>query len=117
VDAPSGTALKLGEALAKAREQDFAEVYRYTGDRPATRTSPEDILFSATRTGEVAGEHEVRFQSATELLTLRHEVTDRRVFAHGALQAAQWLVGRPAGLYGMSDLCVFGGTTARPSVK
>lgn len=117
VDAPSGTALKLGEALAEAREQDLAAVYRYARNRIASRTSPDDIVFSATRTGEVAGEHEVRFQSETEVVTLRHQVTDRRVFAHGALRAAQWLVGRPAGLYGMSNLCVFGGTTARASVK
>jgi 4-hydroxy-tetrahydrodipicolinate reductase len=56
------------------------------------------------RRGDVAGEHTVRFRSSGECLELTHKVSDRRVFAQGALQAARWLVGQPAGRYQMSDL-------------
>lgn len=104
VDAPSGTALKLGEALAKAREQDFASVYRYAAEGAAKRTSPDDIVFSATRQGEVAGEHTILFQSEAESLELTHKVTDRRVFADGALRAARWLATQKPGFYGMDDI-------------
>ncbi len=104
VDAPSGTALKLGAALARARNQDFESVFRYAADGIAARNSHDDIVFSATRSGEVPGEHTVTFQSAAETLELAHKVTDRRVFADGALQAARWLVRQKPGLYGMSDI-------------
>lgn len=104
VDAPSGTALKLGEALARARTQDFASVFRYAADGIAARKSHDDIVFSATRRGEVPGEHTVTFQSEAETLELAHKVTDRRVFADGALRAARWLVRQKPGLYRMSDI-------------
>lgn len=104
VDAPSGTALKLGEALAKARNRDFAAIFRYAAESAATRTSPEEIVFTATRRGEVPGEHTVLFQADAETLELTHKVADRRVFADGALRAARWLTGQKPGLYGMSDI-------------
>lgn len=103
-DAPSGTALKLGEALAKARHRDFDTVFRYSAGGAATRRSANDIVFTVTRLGEVPGEHSVRFQAETETLELTHTVTDRRVFADGALQAARWLVHQKPGLYGMTDI-------------
>lgn len=103
-DAPSGTALKLGEALAAVRHQDFSSVFRYAQDGVAARTSPDDIVFTATREGEIPGEHSVFFQSEAEILELTHRVTDRRVFANGALRAACWLVSQQPGLYRMSDL-------------
>lgn len=87
VDAPSGTALQLGEALADARGCE-----------------PEEIHYEVTRRGEVPGEHTVLFRSADETLSLRHEVSDRRVFAVGALGAAAWLLGQPPGLYSMQDV-------------
>lgn len=103
-DAPSGTALKLGEALARARGREFRDVYRYRPDAVASRTSAADIVVTAERRGEVAGEHRVRLESGAEKLELGHSVTDRRVFAEGALTAAAWLCGRPAGLYTMRDV-------------
>lgn len=104
IDAPSGTALKLGEALAAARGADFAEVFRYAPDGAPRRESSADIVFQVRREGEVPGEHTVVFRSEGETVELAHRVVDRRVFADGALLAAKWLIGRPPGLYHMRHL-------------
>lgn len=87
-DAPSGTALKLGESVARAREIDSSDAIRYESERR----------------GEVPGDHDVIFASPTERLTLRHSVTTRQVFAEGALRAVRWVVSRPPGLYSMHDV-------------
>ncbi len=87
-DAPSGTALKLGEAVAQARGEQG------TGS----------VEFHSERRGEVPGDHEVVMRSPTEQLTFAHSVTTRQVFADGAIRAARWVVGRPAGRYRMSDV-------------
>jgi 4-hydroxy-tetrahydrodipicolinate reductase len=87
IDAPSGTALKLGEAIASARGTD-----------------PADIRYESERRGEVPGDHEVIFRSATETLTLAHSVTTRQVFADGALRAARWIADKPPGRYSMKDV-------------
>lgn len=87
-DAPSGTALKLGEAVAAVR-----------GDM-----DPADIRYQVERRGEVPGDHEVVLSSPTEELRLAHSVTTRQVFADGALRAARWLVNRDAGLYCIDDV-------------
>ncbi len=102
-DAPSGTAIALGEALAGSLGRKFNDLYRFetSGEE---RRSPEDIVVTATRRGDVAGEHTVLFRADAESLELTHRVSDRRVFAYGALQAARWLAGRGAGIYDMSDL-------------
>ena len=92
IDSPSGTALKLGEAIDVARPDD---------SRPVT--------YESERRGEVPGEHMVTFSSPTETLTLRHSVTTRQVFAQGALRAARWAVAQPPGLYQMRDV-LFGPT-------
>jgi len=103
-DAPSGTALKLGEALADARGQDFESVMHY--DPSATPMPPAagGISFFVTREGEVPGDHAVVFASEFERLELRHHVEHRRVFADGALRAAVWIAQKPAGFYDMKDL-------------
>ncbi len=104
IDAPSGTALKLGAALAEARGQDFelARVYDPAGlTRPL---APGQIGFEVTREGEVAGEHTVILYSDSERLELKHVALDRRVFADGALKAAEWLATQPSGLYTIGDL-------------
>ena len=103
IDAPSGTALQLGESLAASRKQVFEEVYHYD---PCGKTKPtmDQIHFEVTRRGEVPGEHTVLFKSAHESLSLLHKVDDRRVFAVGAIKAARWLVGQQPGLYSMQDL-------------
>ena len=104
-DAPSGTALMLGEALARARRRDFSDVMSYEPDRgTGTRRKPGDIVFDVRREGQHPGTHAVRLAGPSESLEFCHEVLDRRVFADGALRAARWLHGRGPGLYGMDDL-------------
>jgi len=87
-DAPSGTALKLGEAVAEARGDSDTSAIRY----------------EVERRGEVPGDHEITLRSPAEVLRLAHSVTTRQVFADGALRAARWLVNREAGLYSMADV-------------
>lgn len=109
LDAPSGTALHLGETLATSRGQEFAAVYHYDRDSSPVRG---DIHYEVTRRDEVPGEHTVHFKSADEVLSLQHKVTDRRVFAVGATKAARWLRKQRPGLYSMQDLLV--GTSQCP---
>ncbi len=102
-DAPSGTALKLGEAVATARGQQFdAVAVRERVSRNQPR-GPGEIGFAAVRAGDHVGEHTVLFSGSGESVTVAHRATDRMTFARGALRAARWLVGRPAGLYSMRD--------------
>lgn len=102
-DAPSGTALALGRAVAEGRGQSFEAVRGSPRDGEAPRRAGE-IGFSVIRGGDIVGEHTVLFAGAGERVTLGHEATDRRIFARGALQGASWLVGRSAGRYQMSDV-------------
>ncbi len=104
IDAPSGTALKLGASLAEAREQDFESAKEYDPAGLTRPLAPGRIGFEVTRKGEVPGEHTVILYSDSERLELKHVALSRRVFADGALKAAQWLVSEPAGLYTMRDL-------------
>jgi 4-hydroxy-tetrahydrodipicolinate reductase len=103
IDAPSGTALKLGEAVASGRGQDFESVYHFDPDRLLPAPLGSDIVFHASREGDNPGEHSVRFTSDTESLELAHKVNTRQVFAQGALRAARWLSNRGNGLYSVSD--------------
>lgn len=104
-DAPSGTALLLGEALAAGRGRRLRDVMHYDPDGdPPTPIAPGDIVFHVTRAGEYPGRHEVCFEGTAERLTLIHDVGDRAVFALGALRAARWVVAQPPGLYDMQDL-------------
>lgn len=107
LDAPSGTALQLGEAVADERGVNLADVMvlgrsGQTGERPVGA-----IGINAIRGGNIVGDHTVAFISATETLELSHHAVDRELFASGALKAARWLVGKPAGLYGMRDVLGF----------
>ncbi len=102
VDAPSGTALQLGDAAAQGRGQRLERPVALTGARAGARGAG-GIGFSVVRGGDVVGEHEVRFLGTGEQLRLSHVATDRAIFARGALAAAGWLVGRPAGRYAMAD--------------
>jgi 4-hydroxy-tetrahydrodipicolinate reductase len=103
-DAPSGTALALGQAVAAARGVSLDEVAAF--DRAAQNAvrAPGSIGFASLRAGDVVGVHTVMFAAAGEQLEITHRATDRITFARGALRAAQWLLGRPAGLYGMRDV-------------
>jgi 4-hydroxy-tetrahydrodipicolinate reductase len=87
-DAPSGTALKLGEAIASARGEAGTGV----------------VQFHTERRGEVPGDHEVTMTSTTEKLTFAHTVTTRQVFVDGALKAAEWVIGKAPGRYSMQDV-------------
>ena len=104
VDAPSGTAVGMGRAVAKGRGvalSDVMESGRH-GHSGARKTGA--IGFAALRGGQVVGEHTLIFASATEHIALTHRAFDRRVFATGAVRAALWAAGRKSGLYSMMDV-------------
>jgi 4-hydroxy-tetrahydrodipicolinate reductase len=104
VDAPSGTAIGMGRAVAKGRGMalsDAMESGRH-GHTGARKTGA--IGFAALRGGQVVGEHTLIFAAATEHIALTHRSFDRRAFATGAVRAAMWVVGRPPGLYSMMDV-------------
>jgi 4-hydroxy-tetrahydrodipicolinate reductase len=103
-DAPSGTALALGEAVARVRAVSLSEVAVYDRSALNAPRSPGSIGFSSVRAGDVVGDHTVTFAAAGERLEITHRAMDRMTFARGALRAAEWLVGRPAGLYGMHQV-------------
>ncbi|HSN16829.1 MAG TPA: 4-hydroxy-tetrahydrodipicolinate reductase [Gammaproteobacteria bacterium] len=98
-DAPSGTALALAEVMSQARGQPAPVPGT---DRRGTR-EPGSIGFSVVRAGDIVGEHTVLFAGTGERLELSHRAQSRATFAHGALRAARWIVGKPAGLYRLSD--------------
>jgi 4-hydroxy-tetrahydrodipicolinate reductase len=101
-DAPSGTALALGEAAARGRGMPFrAERGR---DGTGLERNEGAIGFASLRGGTVAGEHDVVFAGDQERLILSHRAESRMIFARGALAAARFLVGKPAGLYSMHDV-------------
>jgi 4-hydroxy-tetrahydrodipicolinate reductase len=104
VDAPSGTAVGMGRAVAKGRGQTLEDVmvsgrHGHTGARETGA-----IGFAALRGGQVVGEHTLIFASATEHISITHRAFDRRAFATGAVRAALWVVGKPPGLYSMMDV-------------
>jgi 4-hydroxy-tetrahydrodipicolinate reductase len=108
VDAPSGTALLLGEAAARGRGMalpgnSVRSRDGHTGVRP-----PAAIGFATLRGGSVVGEHEVFFAGAGERITLKHQADDRTIFARGAVKAALWARGRKPGLYSMRDVLGLG---------
>ena len=107
VDAPSGTALMLGEAAARGRGVDLAGV-RVGGRDGITGPRPQGAIgFASLRGGGIVGEHEVSFVGEEEILTLKHSARDRALFARGAVAAALWVAGRPPGLYDMMDVLGF----------
>ncbi len=104
VDAPSGTALMLGQAAAEARGVDLAQVSDRGRDGMTGARRRGDIGFSAIRGGDLIGEHDVMFAGAGERLVLRHVASDRSLFARGALRAALWGQDRKPGEYDMMDV-------------
>jgi 4-hydroxy-tetrahydrodipicolinate reductase len=103
-DAPSGTALLLGRAAARARGVELDSVSDRGRDGITGPRAPGRIGFASLRGGTVAGEHQVIFASDSERLELGHRAESRAIFARGAVEAALWLAGRPAGLYTMADV-------------
>ncbi len=108
VDAPSGTALMLGEAAAEARGETLDAVAVRTRDGIIGPRPVGAIGFSVVRGGGVVGEHSVLFAAEDEILTLSHSARDRSLFARGAVEAALWVAGRAPGLYDMQDVLGFG---------
>jgi len=104
VDAPSGTALMLGEAAAAGRGIKLEEHSARGRDGVTGARQAGDIGFASLRGGTAAGDHSVIFAGASERLTLSHHAEDRMIFAHGALKAALWARGRKPGLYTMADV-------------
>lgn len=107
VDAPSGTALMLGEAAAAGRDVDLADVRSAPYDGVGEPRTEGHIGFASLRAGGVIGEHTVLFASDDETLTLSHSAIDRSLFAKGAVAAAAWVRSRPPGLYDMQDVLGF----------
>lgn len=101
VDAPSGTALALGHAAAAARGQDFDAVAVRGRDGQVGARPQGAIGFASIRAGDIVGEHTAILATAGERLELAHRATDRAIFARGALAAAAWIIGKPAGAYSL----------------
>ena len=102
VDAPSGTALMLGQSAARGRGTTLKPSSAATA--PSLKREPGAIGFASLRGGTVAGDHDVMFLGPDERLILSHRAESRMIFARGALAAARFLVGKPAGLYSMRDV-------------
>jgi len=103
LDAPSGTALALAEAIREVRPAASP----VTGRSGHGKRTPDEIGIHAVRMGNIVGDHEVIIGTQNEIITLRHEAQSRALFAEGALAAADFLCGRPAGLYDMKSLVAF----------
>jgi 4-hydroxy-tetrahydrodipicolinate reductase len=106
-DYPSGTALMLGKGIADGKNKDF---YNFMGKKFLNKKSfpyGKKINFNSLRKGEIIGEHEVKFSSGKEIITLNHEAFDRALYSDGALTAAYWLMQKKPGLYSMRDLLNF----------
>lgn len=105
VDAPSGTAVGLGRAVAKGRGTTLEQAGRESGrDGHSGPRGTGTIGFAALRGGQVVGEHTLLFASGSEHVALTHRAFDRRVFAAGAVRAALWVTGKPPGLYDMTHV-------------
>ncbi|UMY15608.1 4-hydroxy-tetrahydrodipicolinate reductase [Methylobacterium organophilum] len=104
VDAPSGTALLLGEAAAEGRGVALDERRVSTRDGHTGARRSGDIGFATLRGGSVIGDHSVIFAGPSERITLSHHAEDRAIFARGAVRAARWAFDKPPGLYGMDDV-------------
>jgi len=106
-DHPSGTALMLGKGIAVGKNKDF---YKLIGKKYLNKKSfpyGKKINFNSIRKGEIIGEHEVKFSSGKEIITLNHEAFDRALYSEGALTAAKWLNKKKPGLYSMRNLLNF----------
>ena len=106
-DYPSGTALMLGKGIAVGKNKNF---YNLIGKKYLNKKSfpyGKKINFNSLRKGEIIGEHEVKFSSGKEIITLNHEAFDRALYSEGALTAAKWLINKKPGLYSMRDLMNF----------
>ncbi|MBE5944559.1 MAG: 4-hydroxy-tetrahydrodipicolinate reductase [Lachnospiraceae bacterium] len=102
LDAPSGTAIALADAINEARDNEYEYVY----DRSSVRQQrgKKELGISAVRGGTIVGEHEVIFAGLDEVIEIKHTAYSKSVFAKGAVEAAKFLAGKPAGMYNMADV-------------
>ena len=104
VDAPSGTALKMGEVIANALGRDLSECAVYGREGKEGPRDRQTIGFSSIRGGDVVGEHTVTFFMEGERVEITHKASSRMTYANGAVKASQWLTNQPNGLYSMQDV-------------
>lgn len=103
-DAPSGTAMRIGEILAQTLGRDLSHEVVYHREGTVGGRKKGEIGIQSLRGGDVVGEHSVLFLGDGERLEITHRATSRDIFAHGALRAARWIVGKPNGLYSMANV-------------
>ena len=106
-DYPSGTALMLGKGIAVGKNKNFYSLLGKKYLNKKTFPYSKKINFNSVRKGEIIGEHEVKFSSGKEIITLNHEAFDRALYSEGALTAAKWLMNKKPGLYSMRNLMNF----------
>ena len=106
-DYPSGTALMLGKGIAVGKNKSFYSLLGKKYLNKKTFPYSKKINFNSVRRGEIIGEHEVKFSSGKEIITLNHEAFDRALYSEGALSAAKWLINKKPGLYSMRNLMNF----------
>jgi len=104
VDAPSGTALRMGEVIAEALNKDLGKVAVYGREGITGERNPETIGFSTIRAGDIVGDHTALFAGIGERIEISHKASSRMTFAMGALRAARFLAGKPNGLFDMQDV-------------
>ena len=106
-DHPSGTALMLGKGVAVGKNKEFNRIIGKKYLNKKYFPFGKKINFNSMRKGKVIGEHEVKFSSGKEIVTLNHESFDRALYSEGALTAAKWLINKKPGLYSMKDVLNF----------
>ena len=106
-DYPSGTALMLGKGIATGKKKRFNSLFGKKFLNKKTFPYSKKINFNSIRKGQIIGEHEVKFSSGKEIVTLNHEAFDRALYSEGALAAAKWIINKKSGLYSMRDLMNF----------
>ena len=104
VDAPSGTALRMGEVIAEAVKRDLSKVAVYGREGVTGERKPETIGFATIRGGDIVGDHTALFAGIGECVEISHKASSRMTFAMGALRAVRFLVDKPNGLYDMQDV-------------
>lgn len=104
VDAPSGTALRMGEVIARAQGRDLADCAVYAREGVTGERKPSTIGFATVRGGDIVGDHTAMFAGIGERVEITHRAASRATFAEGALRAARFLASRPTGLFDMQDV-------------
>jgi 4-hydroxy-tetrahydrodipicolinate reductase len=107
IDAPSGTALKMGEVVAAALGRDLKDCAVYAREGVTGERDPSTIGFATVRGGDIVGDHTVLFAGTGERIEITHRSNSRAGYAQGSLRAARFLAGRTSGLYGMNDVLGF----------